>query len=149
IWLRGSTSSLTAVRWRRTWRSCCGLLSRTYISTSSLEDVFVHSPPGYCQAVAFLRAAPFDGGEPFLRAQVQGVRVSPQRPYTEEFGIATHLTQALFSLKQTCGRLCRPGKSPSCPPSAACSPGDSQAGAIHQAPRLEGCYLELTGTNQE
>ena len=80
-----------------------------------LEDVFVHSPPGYCQAVAFLRAAPFDGGEQFLSAQLQEARVTPQRPYTEEFGIATHLTQALFSLKQNVWTLVPAGEQPILP----------------------------------
>jgi predicted RNA binding protein YcfA (HicA-like mRNA interferase family) len=80
-----------------------------------LEDVFVHSPPGYNRAVEFLRKVPFDAGEQFLSAQVQEARVVPGRAYPEEFGIATHLTQALFNLKQNVWTLVPAGEEPILP----------------------------------
>jgi predicted RNA binding protein YcfA (HicA-like mRNA interferase family) len=80
-----------------------------------LEDVFIHSPPGYSQAVWFLSATPFDGTEQFLSAQVQEARVVPRRPHPEDFGIATHLTQALFNLKQNVWTLVPAGEEPILP----------------------------------
>ena len=57
----------------------------------------------------------FDGGEQFLSAQVQEAQVAPTRPHPAEFGIATHLTQALFNLKQNIWTLIPIGQQPILP----------------------------------
>lgn len=80
-----------------------------------LEDLFAASPPGYRQAASYLRAVRFDGGEQWLSAQVQEALVTPMRPYLGEFGIATHLTQALFKLNQHVWTLVPAGHEPILP----------------------------------
>lgn len=80
-----------------------------------LEDIFVNSPPGYRKAVTYLHPMLFNSGEEFLSAQVQEAQVGPTRPYPAEFGIATHLTQALFNLKQNIWTLVPVGQQPILP----------------------------------
>jgi len=80
-----------------------------------LKDLFSKSPPGYREAVKYLDRDRFDEREQVLCAQVQESLVRPLRGHTSEFGIATHLTHALYNLKQNIWTLVPQGQTPILP----------------------------------
>jgi hypothetical protein len=80
-----------------------------------MEDLFINSPPGYRLAGRYLSDAAFLSGENTLVSQVQEGRVTPSRQYPDDFGNATHLTQALFNLKQHIWTLVPVGQRPILP----------------------------------
>lgn len=85
------------------------------IAREWLTDLFFNSPPGYREAIRYLHQKRFAVSEQFLSAQVQEAQVAPTRPYPAEFGIATHMTQALFNLKQNIWTLVPVGQQPILP----------------------------------
>ena len=78
-WLRGSVKDLT----------------KEYLTAS-----FGSSPPGYRLATRLLNRNDFDAMENVLEAQVQEARLTPQRAQSQDFGLATHLNQSVFSIRQ-------------------------------------------------
>lgn len=77
-----------------------------------MEDIFAMSPPGYNRAGDYLQEQRFLIGESVLLAQVQEAKLMPSRPFAADFGTATHLTRALFNLRQHVWTLVPTGQQP-------------------------------------
>jgi len=79
---------------------------------SYLKASFALAPPGYRLAGNLTREVDFDALENKLKAQVQEARLAPLRSRVDEFGIATHLNQSMFSLRQNIWTIAAKGSAP-------------------------------------
>ncbi len=84
--------------------------TKEYLSLS-----FRVAPPGYRIASTLLDRADFDALENVLEAQVQEASLTPTRTATEDFGVATHLNQSLFQIRQNIWTIAAKGRSPLLP----------------------------------
>jgi predicted RNA binding protein YcfA (HicA-like mRNA interferase family) len=85
-------------------------LTKAYLTAS-----FAVSPPGYRLASGLLDVADFDAMENELEAQVQEATLKPTRPSPEDFGLATHLNQSIFSIRQNIWTVAAKGATPLLP----------------------------------
>lgn len=86
------------------------LATRRYLIAS-----FTMAPPGYRLAAGLVDLGDFDKLENMLEAQVQEALLAPVRPRANDFELATHLNQSMFSVRQNIWTVASKGAKPLLP----------------------------------
>lgn len=80
-----------------------------------LRAAFQVAPPGYRLATNLLDDVSFGATESLLSSQLQEGTVTPARPTTPDWLLATHLTQSMFSVRQNIWTIVAKGSKPLLP----------------------------------
>ena len=87
-------------------------LTKNYLEVSFQPGV---SPPGYQLAAGLLGQASFDALENELEAQVQEAKLKPARTAVDDWSLATHLNQSMFTVRQNIWMIVPKGSAPMLP----------------------------------